>query len=297
MFAGDLLIADRGNNRMLLVNAAKQILWRYPKPGVKPTFPFRFDDDTFFSPNYTKIISNQEEQETIQVISYPGRKVLWHYGHVNHAGSAHGYLHTPDDAYILPGGIRTVADVINCRILFISPKKRIVKQYGHTGICRHAPPRYLDYPNGDTPTPNGGTLITEITGSYVDLIGPRGKLIWSTHVPVRYPSDAQLLNNGHILIAGYQNPGVVMICNQHGKVLWKYRKRSGPGMLDQPSLAFKLPNGLIAVNDDHNDRVVLIDEATHKIVWQYGHKGVPGRSAGYLNTPDGMDFLPASKAH
>src|SRR5579872_2410380 len=48
---GYLLIADRGNNRMLLVDNHKRILWRYPKPGQGLSFPFHFDDDTFFGPN------------------------------------------------------------------------------------------------------------------------------------------------------------------------------------------------------------------------------------------------------
>ena len=53
-----------------------------------------------------------------------------------------------------------------------------------------------------------------------------------------------------------------------------------------------LPNGDIAVNDDFKHRVVIIDPKTNKIVWQYGHDYVPGTKAGYLNTPDGMDYIP-----
>ena len=55
-----------------------------------------------------------------------------------------------------------------------------------------------------------------------------------------------------------------------------------------------LPGGLIAVNDDYRHRVVLISRNQHRIVWQYGHTDHPGRSHGFLNTPDGMDFLPYS---
>jgi len=57
-----------------------------------------------------------------------------------------------------------------------------------------------------------------------------------------------------------------------------------------------LPNGMVALNDDHNDRVIVIDPKTNKIVWQYGHLNHPGKGAGYLNDPDGIDFLPASVA-
>lgn len=280
---------------MLLVSASKKIVWRYPAPNRQPSFPFHFDDDTFFSPRYDKIISNQEQQQTIQVVSFPGGKVVWHYGHVDAAGSALGYLHTPDDAYLVRGGTRVVADVGNCRILFISPKKRILRQYGTTGVCSHDPPRSYASPNGDTPLADGSLLVTEIGGSWIDLLDPKGRLVWAVRAPASYPSDAQWLGHGKILVADYHSPGAAIIMTRSGHVLWRYGPSSGPGMLDHPSLAMRLPNGLIAVNDDYRDRVVIIDPQTNQIVWQYGHTDVAGTAAGYLNTPDGMDHLPPSE--
>jgi hypothetical protein len=288
---GYLLIADRGNNRMLLVDAQRRILWRYPHGGVAPTMPFSFDDDTFFTPDHTAIISNQEDQETIQVISVPEGEVLWHYGHVNVSGSAPGFLQTPDDAYMLPDGTVSVADISNCRILFIGPKGHVIKQYGTTNVCRHDPPRYLGLPNGDTPMPNGGTLVTEITGSWIDAIGPDGKLEWTVQAPIAYPSDAQWLGHGRILVADYSTPGHALIMDRHGSVEWRYGPTSGPGELREPSLALMLPNGLVAVNDDYRHRVVLIDPKTDRIVWQYGITDVAGSAPGQLFKPDGMDFL------
>ncbi len=211
---------------------------------------------------------------------------------MNVISSADGYLHTPDDAYMLPDGTRTVADISNCRILFLDPKGTIVKQYGTTGVCQHDPPRSLALPNGDTPMPDGGTLVTEITGSWVDAIGPNGKLEWTVHAPIAYPSDAQWLGHGRILMADYSATGHVLIMTKTGKVLWEYGPTSGPGRLSFPSLALMLPNGLIAVNDDFRDRVVVIDPKTNKIVWQYGRTDVAGTGPGSLYRPDGMDFVP-----
>jgi hypothetical protein len=71
-FDGDLLIADRGNDRLLLVNARKQILWRYPAPGrPAPRGGFYFPDDAFFTRRGTGIISNQEGNDTIVQIAFP----------------------------------------------------------------------------------------------------------------------------------------------------------------------------------------------------------------------------------
>jgi outer membrane protein assembly factor BamB len=289
---GYLLIADRGNDRMLLVDGSKRILWRYPRPGVTPSIPFAFDDDTFFTPDHIGIISNQEDQETIQVISFPAGKIIWHYGHVNVASSADGYLHTPDDAYMLPDGTRTVADISNCRVLFIAPSGKILKQYGTTRVCRHDPPKYLALPNGDTPMPDGGTLVTEITGSWIDAISADGQLEWTVRAPVGYPSDAQWLGGGKILLADYSYTGHVLIMTKTGHVLWEYGPSSGPGRLSFPSLALMLPNGLVVVNDDFRNRVIVIDPKTNRIVWQYGQTDVAGSSPGLLDRPDGMDFVP-----
>ena len=293
---GYLLIADRGNNRMLLVDSKKRIFWRYPKTRMRPSMPFRFGDDTFFGPSTDRIISNQEDQQTIQIVSFPGGRVLWRYGRIDIPSSRPGYLHTPDDAYLLPNGIVTVADAYNCRVLFISPAHRIVRQYGTTGVCRHNPPRELGPINGATPLPNGGTLVSEIKGSWVDDIGPNGRLRWAVQAPVSYPSDPQLLGPNRILLADYARPGHAVLMTRTGRVLWRYGPASGPGELDHPSLATRIAPGLIAVNDDYRHRVVLISMRTKRIVWQYGHTDVAGRRPGYLNTPDGLDLLRTAAA-
>jgi hypothetical protein len=85
---GYLLIADRGNDRVLLVDGKKRILWRYPRRNLRPRFPFRFDDDAFFGPRFHTIISNQEDQDTLQVISFPGGRLLWRYGHASAPSTA-----------------------------------------------------------------------------------------------------------------------------------------------------------------------------------------------------------------
>jgi hypothetical protein len=292
---GFILIADRGNNRLLLVDGHRRVLWRYP-PRSGPKVPFYFDDDSFFGPGYRTIISNQEDQHTIQIISFPGGRVLWRYGHFGVRGSAPGYLNTPDDAYLLPGGIVSVADAYNCRVLFISERtKRIVRQLGN-GVCRHDPPTSLGAVNGATPLPDGGTLVSEINGSWVDDFARDGRLRWAVQAPVSYPSDPQLLAPDRILLADFHKPGAAVLIDRQGRVLWRYGPASGPGALDHPSLATRIAPGLIAANDDYRHRIVLIRLSTGRIVWQYGHTDVKGTGPGYLNTPDGLDLLPTAAA-
>jgi outer membrane protein assembly factor BamB len=135
-------------------------------------------------------------------------------------------------------------------------------------------------------------LVSEINGSWIDAFSRDGKLLWDFQAPVSYPSDPQPLSRGRILLADYAYPGSVLIVNRRGNVLWRYGPTSGSGELNHPSLAIMLPNGDIAVNDDYNHRVVIVDPKKNKIVWKYGHLLQPGTRRGYLNTPDGMDYIP-----
>ena len=289
---GGMLIADRGNDRILLVDPKRRILWSFPTARDRARGrKLVFDDDTFVEPGGTALVTNEEENHDILSIDIATHRVTNLYGHPGVKGGSTGYLDTPDDAYVLPDGTMTVADAYNCRVLFIR-NRRIVRQIGQTDVCVHDPPRTIASPNGDTPLPNGGVLVSEITGSWIDDFSKTGKLLWSFQAPVSYPSDPQPLSGRRILLADYASPGHVLILNRRGRVLWRYGPSSGWGELDHPSLAIELPNGDIAVNDDYNDRVVIIDQKEGRIVWQYGHLRDPGKGPNRLNTPDGMDFVP-----
>jgi outer membrane protein assembly factor BamB len=279
----NLLIADRDNNRALIVSPRKRILWL--------ATGLRGPDDAFFTPEGRSIITNEEFNDTLTEVSVRTRRAVWRYGHSGVPGSSPGYLNTPDDAYRLRNGTTVVADIRNCRIVVLGRSKLVERVLG--GSCAHDPPRGFASPNGDTPLPDGGLLVTEI-GGWVDRLDRSGRLVWSFRAPVSYPSDAQLLPNGNVLLSGFTNPGKIVICTTSGRILWSFGAPSGVNELNKPSLAIRLPNGLIAANDDWNERVIAIDPATHRIVWQYGHTGVPSAAPGYLNKPDGIDIVPAN---
>jgi N-acetylneuraminic acid mutarotase len=290
---GYLLIADRGNNRILVINREGRIVWRYPTASdLAAGRRLHFNDDTFVEPGGQALIANEEDNDTIVSINIASHNLEYLFGHPGVVGGGHELLDYPDDAYMLADGSFTVADAYNCRILFVRAHA-IVREYGASGVCRHDPPRYFGAVNGDTPTPEGGVLVSEITGHWVDSISAKGSLQFAIQAPVSYPSDPQPLPRGRILLADYSSPGHVVITNGRGDILWRYGPSEGPGMLNHPSLALELPNGDVAVNDDYRHRVVIIDPRQNRIVWSYGHIDVPGTAAGFLNTPDGMDFVPA----
>jgi hypothetical protein len=291
---GYVLIADRNNDRLLIVSPAKRVVWSFPRAGdVRPGQSFHDPDDAFFTPGYREISINEEFNETASIIDVHTHRLVWSYGHAGVAGAGIGYLSNPDDAYVLRNGDLMVADIRNCRVLFVSRAKRLVREIGRAGSCTHDPPTRLSSPNGATPLGDGGVLVTEI-GGWVDRISRSGHLLYSIRTPTTYPSDAQLLPNGNILVAGFNTPGRVDELTSTGHIVWTYAPPSGPGELDRPSLAVRWPNGMIAVTDDWHHRVVVIDPHSKRIVWSYGHDGKPGSGAGYLDKPDGLDLLPAT---
>ncbi len=298
-FAGLLLIADRGNNRLLVVDANKRITWRYPDPSLPPPpFPFYFPDDAFWVHHGHAILVNEEENDVLAEIAYPSGRTIWTYGHPRVPGSAPGYLNQPDDVYPYPRGGVVVADARNCRILFFDARGHATRQIGETlnadvkGQCVHDLPSRVGYPNGDTPLPNGDLLISELRGGWVSEITARGPIVWDLQVPgVTLPSDPQALPDGSFLAVDYNTPGEVVRFARDGRVLWSYGPKAGDGMISNPSLAAPLPNGLVAVCDDFAHRVLLIEPVTNRIVWRYGVRGRPGHAPGLLDLPDGFDLL------
>ena len=58
---GYVLIADRNNNRALIVSPAKKIVWQDDT--------LRGPDDAFFTPGYSSIITNEEFNDTLVELS------------------------------------------------------------------------------------------------------------------------------------------------------------------------------------------------------------------------------------
>jgi hypothetical protein len=292
---GPILIADRNNNRLLLISPKGQILWQFPVAGqLQPGQSFLSPDDAFFSPDGQRIVITQESDFVITVIALPSGRITWRYGHPGIPGSAPGYVDNPDDAMLLTNGDLLSADIKNCRILVVPPNgespSRIFGQT--TNFCEHQPPTHFGSPNGVFPMTDGNVLVTEINGDWVDEMSLSGQVLWSTNPPgFSYPSDSNEVSPGVYLSVDYTDPGAVETFNQQGQLLWEYAP-GGAAALNKPSIALPLPNGDVLMTDDWNHRVIVVDPRTNEIVWQYGHTGVPGTGPGYLDKPDGVDLAP-----
>ncbi|MDA8262222.1 MAG: hypothetical protein M0Z47_05250 [Actinomycetota bacterium] len=291
---GPLLIADRSNNRLIVVSPKGQVLWQFPRPGdLAPGQTFLIPDDAFFTPDGKYIIVTEEDDFVISVISIAQHRIIFRYGTPGQEGMGPNQLWNPDDAMMLPDGYILSPDIKNCRILLIKPGTLSpVHIYGlSTNACYHNPPARFGSPNGSFPMTNGHYVVTEINGDWVDEMGLNGTIYQSFHAPgVNYPSDTNEVRPGVFLTADYSKPGTVEEFTSSGQVLWRYSP-TGAQALNQPSLALPLPNGDVILNDDKNNRVIVVDPKTNQVVWQYG-TGVAGSAPGQLSNPDGLDLAP-----
>jgi outer membrane protein assembly factor BamB len=294
LLGNDLLIADRGNGRLLIVDQRGRTVWQFPVSGSLPPGRRFAADDAFLAPDGRTIVANEESNQDVVRIDIATRRIVWSYGHYRARGRGAGYLSNPDDAYPLANGNVVVADILNCRVVEIAPDHAIVRQWGHTGVCRHDPPYSYDRPNGDTPLPDGGLLITEIGGSRVIRLDANGNVLFDVRTPAVYPSDAHVDAAGNIVVADYNRHGAVLGLTPAGRLLWRLGTAHGSLRFDRPSLAIALPNGNVLLNDDFRNRVVVVDPRTHRLVWQYGRPDQAGSASGHLSIPDGVDLIPAS---
>ena len=291
---GYLMIADRNNNRIIIVSpATRKIVWQFPRPGdIRPGQSFHDPDDAFFTPDYMSISTNEEYNQQIGEIDIQTHRLVWTFGHAGVRGSAFGYLSNPDDAYLLPNGLFMVADIQNCRVLFISRAHKVVREIGHAGQLR--------------PQPAAGALVAErrdaAAGRRRARDGDRrlGRPDLAERPPLYTVRTPTTLSVGRAAASEREHPRRRL---QHaGPRRRDHAAREGSSgrsrrpatwSLDRPSLAVRWPNGMIAITDDWHHRVLVVDPKTKQVVWSYGHLNQPGSAPGYLNKPDGLDLLPA----
>jgi outer membrane protein assembly factor BamB len=276
----NILIADRNNNRLVVISPLGQVVWTQPLTGPS---------DAFLSLTGRSIVVTEPGSFVALQLAVSDRHVLYRYGHSGHPGVADNRLHDPETAQELSDGRLVIADKSNCRILFLAPPShRPVAKLGSPGACLHEPPKNFGYPDAVfSALSGGGIVVTEVDPPWIDLLNSADAVTAQLRVPtLSVPDDANEYAPGELIATSHSHPGAVEEVTTAGKVLWSYGPTSGPGELDKPSLAVRLPGGDVLVSDSDNDRIIVIDPQTNTIVWQYGHTHVPGSRPGYLHTPD-----------
>jgi hypothetical protein len=289
---GNLLIADRGNRRLLDISPLGQTVWRYSQ-AASALSPGLFPDFAFFTKSGHQIAITEDGYSVISALAVDAGQIVFSYGHFGHPGSGANHLFDPSAALRVDNGQILAADLGNCRLVVITPQDHhVTRQLGTTGRCAHDPPTTFDDPSSAFPTTAGGIVVNEQGDGYADLLSAAGALIKSVPVPgFHHPSATADVSANVLISVEHTHPGAVETFSTTGKLLWRYDPASGNGELNDPALALELPDGDVLVSDERDDRVIVIDPHTNAIVWQYGHDHHAGARAGYLDLPVGIDLV------
>ena len=234
---GLTLIAGTGtstcpDNRVIVVNQAKQIVWQYGQAGVSGSGPNELNVPVFAieTPRHTFLITDQANNRLIEVNK--AGNIVYQYAPTSGAGQ----LNNPNSAELLANGHILIADENNSRVLEIDPRhgNRIVLNYGTT----------LNIVAFASRLPGGDTLITDSGNNRILEIAPtlRQFFKYSTNRmpnsnPTPNPSNAVRLANGNTLIADQFNNRVFTI-DPTKKIVFQYgminMAGNGPNQLNAP---------------------------------------------------------------
>lgn len=99
---GKLIIVNRANPGLVEEFSTKGApLWTWPQSGSK---------DSLDRPSLARVLANGDVliadsgNDRVIVVDPTTNKIVWQYGHTHTAGTAKGYLHTPDSVDLVPTG-------------------------------------------------------------------------------------------------------------------------------------------------------------------------------------------------
>lgn len=175
---GSTLIADTGNNRVLIVDAADFILWQ--RGGFdSPTEATRLPNGNTMIVESTRVIEVN-----------PADTIVWQFG-VTGVPGAGPRLNSPQKAERLPNGNTLIADTGNHRVIEVNPARQIVRTFSNG----------LNSPGSAKRLPNGNTLIADTGNNRIVEFNAAGLVLKriATGVAVY---DAERLANGNTLAGG-----------------------------------------------------------------------------------------------
>jgi hypothetical protein len=287
--AGNILIADQWNNRVIEVNTSGGIIWSF---GLGPN---DFSSNSPISVNdaervgdYTLMANPGDAPGVIPqaptngavdnrvLLVDPTGQVVWQYGQFGQTGSGSNLLNVPVQATFVPDFNVLITDQGNNRIIEVNYDKEIIWQF--PGADTNAADQ-LNAPNSAELLANGHILIADQGNNRALEVTSGGEIVktFSAGATVNTLAFASRLANGDTLITDAGNARIVEV-NAEDHVVWQYYTTnnapnapagSASVASPQPTRAIRLANGDTLISDQLNNRVIRVNKA-EKIVADYG---------------------------
>jgi hypothetical protein len=301
---GNILITDQFNNRVIEIDPAGNIVWRFgngpgdtsPNAIVGTNDAERVGDLTLMSgtgipPGATPNCRSGCVDNRVILVDRD-RDIVWQYGQFGVTGFGPNQLNTPVQNTYLPSGNVLITDQGNERIIEVRRSdKTIVWQYGENGVIGSGR-NQLNNPNAAELLANGHILISdENNDRAIEVTHTTPSQIVATYTALGTVSGvafASRLTNGHTLLTDSNNSRIVEV-DSHDNPVWEYFTNTRPGSNPSPlpTRAVRLANGNTLISDQFNDQVIEVTRAK-AIVASYGTINVPGfspRTSSVMNAP------------
>lgn len=201
----------------------------------------------------------------------------------------------PPSSPALPGCSDPVNGCPDNRVFLVNHAGQIVWQYGQDGGVSGAGPNQLNTPvqaafvSSFPGYPGFVVLITDQVNERIIAVDLFSKsIVWqygTTGVSgtgvnqLNNPNSAEVLENGHILIADENNNRVIEVASS-GTIVQQF---TAGGAISGAAFASRLDNGHTLITDSNNNRIVEVDRHD-QIVWQYLTNTMKGSNPNPLPT-------------
>jgi hypothetical protein len=226
------------DNRVILVNGEKEIVWQYGQDGGVAGSGFdqlNVPVAATVLPNGHFLITDQSNERIIEVTRQ--KEIVWQYGMTGVVGSGPNQLSNPNSAELLANGHILIADENNNRAIEVTHDQNsmIVATFtaGAGGIGTVSGVAFASR------LPNGNTLLTDSNNSRAVEVDSSDSVVWqyvtntdplSNTSPL--PTRAVRLRNGNTLISDQFNDRVIEVTHDpfpNASIVFTQGQISAPG--------------------------------------------------------------------
>ncbi len=228
------LVTDAAGKKVLEINPATgSLIWEFYGENVDdPRYLGNPVDACSYAENESgesvrKVLITDEGRHRVIKVIQATKDIQWSYGVPDVEGSSDGYLSNPADAVPMPdSGKIFICDKGNRRVILVNESTNAIEWTFTTNLNS---PVDIDYDKD-----SGNLLITDQANHAVFLVNVSSNtVVWhfgdvgipdSMSAGLNFPSDADFLPNGNILICDTGNRRLIEV-NMNGDVVWDFGKK------------------------------------------------------------------------
>lgn len=244
------------DNRVLLVNHDKKIVWQYGQFGVTGCAPNQLNvpvQNTYLSEanGDDHILITDQSNERIIEVRRSDKAIVWEFGQDNFACAGTSQLNNPNAAELLPDGNILISDENNNRAIEVTHTmpSTAVATFTQAGGVLFSGVAFASR------LPNGHTLITDSNNSRIVETDAAGTDFWHFFTNARpgsnpspLPTRAVRLANGNTLISDQFNDQVIRV-NSEGAIVASYGTINQPGFNPSTAVVMNGPYSAYVIGD------------------------------------------------